>query len=463
MTAYILGAGPTGMALAQGLAEQGKTPFVLIESEEEPGGLARTVTSPGLGRHDLGPHKLYSADPALMARVKNLLPADQWLVRPKRSRIYLGGHFLPYPPSPLSLLRLFGVRALSDMALDFIRARARRPTAPAATFEEDLSQRVGAGLYQRFFRPMAEKIWGDPTQLDARLSRDRVQLPTLGDFFRRRPGRFEAPHFYYPRGGLQTLWRAMERGFPSENRRLFHHAATRLSWNGGRVAAVTVQNRATRQEHCISVGPNDFVFSTLPLPTLSALSPEWGDPLRQRIREASPAQDLWLVFIKIREPRLLNESWIFVPDPAIPFHRVSEPNAFDPAMTPSGSIVCCEFMGGPARPSADITDRALIDSAMDGLHRMGYRFAVENARVIRLPGSYPVMRPGADERRDGMLAALDEFDNFRSIGRQGSAHYVGTLDAMDIGFGAARWLDGGRTRAGWADERRRTRRYPILD
>lgn len=463
MTVYILGAGPTGMALAQGLAEQGTTPFVLIDSEEEPGGLARTVTSPGLGRHDLGPHKLYSTDPVLMARVKSLLPAEDWLVRPKQSRIYLGGHFLPYPPSPLSLLRLFGVHAVSGMALDFLRARARWGTAPATTFEEDLSQRVGVGLYQKFFRPIAEKIWGDPTQLDAQLSRDRVQLPTLGDLLTRRSGRFEAPHFHYPRGGLQTLWRALEQGFSTRNQRLFHHKVIRLSWSGRRVTGLSVRNQKTNQETQFSVGPNDFVFSTLPLAALPSLSPEWGESLHHRIRDASAAQDLLLVFIKIAEPRLLKESWIFVPDPDIPFHRVSEQNAFDPGMTPEGSIVCCEFMSGPARPLGQKSDGDLVNAAVDGLRRMGYRFSVENTRVIRLPASYPVMRPGAGEQRDAILATLDESENFRTIGRQGSANYVGTLDAMDMGFGAAQWVAGGRTRPAWADERRRTRRYPILD
>lgn len=462
MTVYILGAGPAGLALAQGLAEKGAGPFVLIESEAEPGGLARTVTSPGLGRHDLGPHKLYSSDSVLMKRVENLLPGDQWLTRPKHSRIYMGGHFLPYPPSPFSLLRLFGIRALAGMGWDFLRAQRRRKT-PASTFEEELSQRVGQKLYQAFFKPIAEKIWGDPSQLDAQLSRDRVQLPTLSEFFRRQTGRFETLHFRYPRGGLQTLWKAMEEKIAARGRILYSHRVSRLSWSGRRVTGLIAENRTTGRETTFPLGPEDFVFSTLPLSSLRSLSPELGDAFHQRVRDATPAHDLLLVFLKIVQPQMLKASWVFVADPSLPFHRVSEQNAFDPAMTSEGSLLCCEMMSRPDRPLGNKSDQALIDLAVDGLGRMGYRFQVERGRVVRLPGSYPVMRPGAAERRDAILSELDRSENFRTLGRQGSFHYVGSLDAMDMGFGAAQWFCCRTTGADWADERRRTRRYPILD
>ena len=67
------------------------------------------------------------------------------------------------------------------------------------------------------------------------------------------------------------------------------------------------------------------------------------------------------------------------------------------------------------------------------------------------------------------LACLDEIENFRSIGRQGAYNYIGTLDAMDIGYGCAAWLNEMRAAApddrrhAWSRERERTTNYPVLD
>ena len=80
MTTYILGAGPTGMAVADGLVDSKKEEtFVVIEAGSSLGGLARTVQWQNIGAHDLGPHKIFSLDHSLVQRVENLLTPADWL------------------------------------------------------------------------------------------------------------------------------------------------------------------------------------------------------------------------------------------------------------------------------------------------------------------------------------------------------------------------------------------------
>jgi len=71
MTIYILGGGPTGMAVAQGLMDSGNYDFVVFESNSQFGGLATTINWEGVGLHDLGPHKLFTLDDTLMNRVNS--------------------------------------------------------------------------------------------------------------------------------------------------------------------------------------------------------------------------------------------------------------------------------------------------------------------------------------------------------------------------------------------------------
>jgi protoporphyrinogen oxidase len=132
-------------------------------------------------------------------------------------------------------------------------------------------------------------------------------------------------------------------------------------------------------------------------------------------------------------------------------------------MTKKGSIVCCEIMSGPDRPLAAKSDDELCAAALTGLSKMGYSgFKLLDQRVIRLPKSYPVFRTGYEAGLAELIQTLDQFDNFRTIGRQGAFNYIGTLDAMDIGYGFADWLVKGR-RQPWTQERERTNHYPVLD
>ena len=115
MTVYILGGGPSGLAVVDSLKDKGIDDFILIENSDNLGGLAKTITWENVGSHDLGPHKIFSLDRKLVKRVENLLPKNQWLIRDKKSTIYINKNFLPYPPSPFSLLKVFGLSLFIKM------------------------------------------------------------------------------------------------------------------------------------------------------------------------------------------------------------------------------------------------------------------------------------------------------------------------------------------------------------
>ena len=65
------------------------------------------------------------------------------------------------------------------------------------------------------------------------------------------------------------------------------------------------------------------------------------------------------------------------------------------------------------------------------------KFNIVDAKVVRLNSSYPVLKIGYQENLENVLNELDKIENFKSIGRQGSFNYIGTLDAMDIGYGSS--------------------------
>lgn len=471
MTVFILGGGPAGLAIADALGEAGEG-FVLIERDQVLGGLARTVDWAGHGAHDLGPHKIFTVDAALAKRVRRLLPEDAWLEREKKSRIYLGGRFLDYPPSPFSLAGVFGLRRFIAMCWGYgwaMLAGMLPGRRQPRNFEEDIRGRLGSGLYEVLFQPIALKIWGDPAELDVKLSRGRIQTPSITEIIStvlglRRRSAFEALNFSYPKGGLRRLWDAIEARSREHGRFVMGQAISAIEVADGRVVALELAGADGAARERIKIGPGDFVASTLPLGLLPKLM---GGGLSAATRSAIAASvqlnDLLLVFLKIESRRLSEDSWVFVPDPAIAFHRVSEQASFDPGMTPDGSILCCEIMNTAAGKMGDLSDEALVALAREGLARMGHDgISIVASKVVRLPRSYPVYRPGYAEPLANALAELDSLANFRTLGRQGAFNYIGTLDAMDIGYGFARW-HAARQGQGWPEERERTRHYPVLD
>lgn len=471
MTIFILGGGPAGLAIADGLGDDDGCSFVVIERDSQLGGLARTMTWEGIGKHDLGPHKIFTLDQDLMARVEALLPPSQWLTRDKVSSIYINGHFLDYPPSPLAIARVFGPMTFLRMVTNYAAAKVadlfgrREPT----TFEEDLSTRVGRGLYELLLKPIAAKLWGDPRNIDVKLSRGRVQTPSLVEIVLRALGlrkssEFEVLRFRYPAGGLGQLWDSLRRTTEQRGEFLLEHSVTGLDVEGERIAAIRYKRR-DQQEMVIPLHNNDFIASTLPLGVLiRLLGKALPSDVARIARSLLALNDLLLVFLHVDRTRLFPETWIFVADESIAFHRVSEQGFFDPTMTPNGSIVCCEIMSNELRDMSARSDQDLIKAAVHGLHEMGYEgWQVLAARVIRLPKSYPVFRPGFEEGLAKILGYVDAFTNLRTVGRQGAFNYIGTLDAMDIGYGFARWFKQGRGSGQWRQERERTSHYPILD
>ena len=90
----IIGAGPAGLTAAYELTKLGLR-SVILEADSQVGGLARTVNYRGY-RFDIGGHRFFSKVPLINALWQEILGED-FLVRPRLSRLYYGERFFDYP------------------------------------------------------------------------------------------------------------------------------------------------------------------------------------------------------------------------------------------------------------------------------------------------------------------------------------------------------------------------------
>ena len=90
----ILGAGPAGLTAGYLLAKLG-LPVIVLEAEDQVGGIAKTAVRDGY-RFDLGGHRFFTK----VKEVDDLwheIMKEEFLKRPRMSRIYWNKKFLDYP------------------------------------------------------------------------------------------------------------------------------------------------------------------------------------------------------------------------------------------------------------------------------------------------------------------------------------------------------------------------------
>src|SRR5580704_2105323 len=153
----VIGAGPAGLTAAYCLTKQAQSVIVFERDPVYVGGISRTVDYKGF-LFDIGGHRFFSKSQEVVALWQEILP-DDFITRPRLSRIYYNGRFFSYPLKAFEALLKLGVFTSAACMLSYAYAKVR-PIAPARTFHEWVRNQFGERLFQIFFKTYTEKVWG---------------------------------------------------------------------------------------------------------------------------------------------------------------------------------------------------------------------------------------------------------------------------------------------------------------
>jgi len=442
----IIGAGLTGLSAAHVLHRSG-VPIIVFESASDIGGASITVRF-GDFRFDLGGHRLYTRNEAVLRMVHDLL-GDELLTVHRRSRIYLDGKFVEYPLEFFDVLAALGPIGSARVVSSYVWQRARGLVAPPAdeTFEDWVVSRFGRRLYEIYFRPYSEKVWGVPcSELKADFAAQRIKGLSFREavrnmLFRRDGGPPSlVREFLYPRLGFGRIPEAIAATLAPGTVRT-ESPVVRLHHDGSRVTRIVWRTRGNEE----SLEPAS-VISTMPVSDLvSLLRPE---PPAQ-VRDAAAGlryRDMVIVFLALRREQVTPDHWIYFSSDDVFFGRMHEPKNWSSAMAPGGStslvveIFCYETDPVWSEPAGSLARRVARRLAEIGLIEEN---DVEDSTIVRLRKAYPLYAGDYRERLRVIFEYLRGLTNLQSAGRNGLFRYTSGDRYIEMGMKAAENLLGG--------------------
>ncbi len=429
-TVLVLGGGPAGLTAAYLLARAGRR-VVVLEAEDQVGGLAKTVEIDGY-RFDLGGHRFFTKSIEVDMLWHEIL-GEEFLLRPRMSRIYWNGRFLDYPLRGPDVIRKLGPVELTRCVASYVKA-AVMPKRKEESFEDWVSNRFGKRLYELFFKTYTEKLWGVPTtEIRAEWAAQRIKglsffSAAKAAFFGNKGNKVKSliSEFNYPRYGPGQMWDAMTEAIEAE---------------GGEVRlSAPVETLELEDGRVVRVEAGGEVYE--PAAVISSL------PLRETVRMASPRvpdeildaalglryRDFLTVALVVDGEDLFPDNWLYIHEPAVRVGRIQNYRSWSPWMVPDPDKACIglEYFCFEGDDLWMMDDDDLVELAARELEQLGLapRSKVERGFAIRVPKAYPIYDVEYAERVGIIRDWLEMTENLQQVGRNGLHRYNNSDHSM---------------------------------
>jgi protoporphyrinogen oxidase len=421
----VVGAGPAGLTAALRLRQAG-VEVTVLEAGDEVGGISRTVERDGW-RFDLGGHRFFTKVPEVEAFWHEVLPDEDFLLRPRLSRILYRGKLFDYPLKPFNALFGLGVVEAVRCLLSYVLVRLR-PPKDQSSFEGWVAARFGWRLYRIFFQTYTEKVWGVPArEIQADWAAQRIKNLSLlsavaSALGLRRGGQITTliEQFQYPRLGPGMMWeRCRDLVLDLGGQVRTGAAVARVEHTAGRAHTVVL--------HSGERLPASAVVSSMPMPDLvHAMDPPAPEPVLAAADGLS-FRDFLTVALVVPESAGFPDNWIYVHEPGVRVGRVQNFGSWSPQLVQDGATCLgLEYFVSEGDDLWEAADDELVALGTRELVQLGLVDAGQVAAgyVVRVPKAYPVYDEGYAERVDVLRGWLAEaVPNVHPVGRNGMHRY----------------------------------------
>lgn len=448
----IVGGGPAGLTAAWDLARAGQSPVVL-EKDTYVGGISRTVKYKGY-RFDIGGHRFFTKVDRVHEWWMDIL-RDEFLLRPRLSRIFYNDVFFDYPLKPASALRSLGIIEAGMVGLSYIKAQIF-PHPVEENLEQWVSNRFGYRLYSIFFKTYTEKVWGMKcTELGADWAAQRIKnldlKAAVKSMFLGNKGSKKQQlttlieQFHYPKFGPGMMWEKVrdllgEAGHPVH----MGQDAQTLYMDGNHMVAVGAKDADGKDVR----HDGDEFISTMPMRELIlAMDP----PPPQNVIDAANAlkyRDFLTVGLVVNKEKLFPDNWIYIHSDKVKVGRIQNFANWSPFMIGEEGKSCIglEYFVNEGDEIWSAKDEDLLQLGKDETHILGLidKADVTDGVVIRQHKAYPVYDSVYKEALATIQEYVDSIDNLHCVGRNGQHRYNNQDHSMLTAMYAAENIAAGK-------------------
>jgi len=429
--AVIIGAGPAGLTAAYQLAKSGRT-STLLEADSVVGGISRTTERDGW-RFDMGGHRFFTKVPAVEQLWHEILPEGDFLLRPRKSRIFYDGKYFDYPIRGGNALRNLGPVEAVRWVGSYAWARVH-PPKDQDNYEGWLVARFGWRLYRTFFKTYTEKVWGIPvSQMPADWAAQRVKGLSLGKAIVNSltPKRNQKDitslieEFQYPKFGPGMMWEVCREKVEARGSKIvFGTKVTRIRRQGDRAVEV----EATAAGGGTTTYPVSEVISSMPFGALvEAMDPPAPDEVRRTAAGLCYRDFLTVALVVPAERVAWDDNWIYIHAPDVRTMRIQNFGSWSPFLVKDGrNVLGLEYTVFEGDQSWTASDEELIERGKQELEQLGLMEAadVEAGYVVRMPKAYPIYDEHYRANVEVLRSWLDaNAVNVYPVGRNGMHRY----------------------------------------
>ena len=427
-TVAIIGGGPAGLTAAYELQKHSHSHHpVVFEESDQVGGISRTEVYKGY-RYDIGGHRFFTKVKSVEALWKEVLPND-FLQRPRMSRIYYRSKYYDYPLKPLNALLNMGPYESVRIMLSYAKWKVR-PSRTEETFEQWVINRFGGRLFWHFFKSYTEKVWGIPcNEIRADWAAQRIKnLSLMKAVWNALTGSNDThsliEKFDYPRLGPGMMWEAFRDRVQEKGGEVrMEQKVRRIFRDGNQVRAVEVENA----DGSTSEFEADQFISSMPI---SALVENMVPPAPAHVLEAARKlryRDFLMVTLIIEGENMFPDNWIYIHSPDVKVGRIQNFRSWSEEMIPepNRSSLGMEYFCNENDELWDKSDEELLAQAERELRTLNLvgNAPVLDGKVIRQRKAYPLYDGDYRDALEIIRYWLDTIPNLQAVGRNGMHRY----------------------------------------